>query len=91
MIRLDDGSLVTLTAAAHSPGAVLQERIEIDGERGRLDLPDPYGNGPLRWYPGPGGGGWAVAGTTGWSRPRRIPRGVLRRGPRRYRSPRRCR
>jgi predicted dehydrogenase len=50
VLRLAGGALVTLAAAAHTPGAVLEERIEIDGDRGRLDLPDPYGSGRLRWY-----------------------------------------
>jgi predicted dehydrogenase len=39
--RLSNGALLSLTAAAHSPGAVHEERIEIDGALGRIDLPDP--------------------------------------------------
>jgi myo-inositol 2-dehydrogenase/D-chiro-inositol 1-dehydrogenase len=64
-LRLDDGTLVSLTATAHSPGALEQERIELDGTDGRLDLPDPYttrssqlylrrmweGLAPDRWHP----------------------------------------
>jgi UDP-N-acetyl-2-amino-2-deoxyglucuronate dehydrogenase len=50
ILRLEGGALVTVAAAAHSPGAQLEERIEIDGEHGRLDLPDPYGSRRLRVY-----------------------------------------
>jgi 1,5-anhydro-D-fructose reductase (1,5-anhydro-D-mannitol-forming) len=49
-LRLSNGALVSLTAAAHSPGAVGEETIEIDGTRGRLDLPDPFGDGPVRVF-----------------------------------------
>jgi predicted dehydrogenase len=49
-LRLSNGALVNLTAAAHSPGAVREETIEIDGTAGRLDLPDPFGDGPVRVY-----------------------------------------
>jgi len=49
-LRLSNGALVNLTAAAHSPGAAGEETIEIDGTRGRLDLPDPFGDGPVRLY-----------------------------------------
>jgi len=49
-LRLSNGALVSLTAAAHSPGALGEETIEIDGMRGRLDLPDPFGEGPVRLY-----------------------------------------
>lgn len=49
-LRLSNGALVSLAAAAHSPGAVGEETIEIDGTRGRLDLPDPFGDGPVRLY-----------------------------------------
>jgi len=49
-IRLDDGTLVSLTATAHSPGARDQERIELDGTHGRLDLPDPYLTKPTQLY-----------------------------------------
>ena len=49
-LRLGNGALVSLTAAAHSPGAKGEETIEIDGTRGRLDLPDPFGEAPVRLY-----------------------------------------
>ncbi len=41
VLRLSNGALTALAAAAHSPGAIHDERIEIDGAEGRLDLPDP--------------------------------------------------
>jgi predicted dehydrogenase len=47
---LSNGALVSLTATAHSPGATLEERIELDGTDGRIDLPDPYGDGSLRIF-----------------------------------------
>lgn len=50
VLRLSGGALVSLTATAHSPGAMLEERISIDGTDGRLDLPDPYGHDPLRAF-----------------------------------------
>jgi UDP-N-acetyl-2-amino-2-deoxyglucuronate dehydrogenase len=50
LLRLDGGAQVALAAQAHSPGARSQERIEIDGTLGRLDLPDPYTPGPLKAY-----------------------------------------
>lgn len=56
-LRLSNGALVNLTAAAHSPGALREETIEIDGTRGRLDLPDPFGDGPVRLYRN---GAWEV-------------------------------
>jgi predicted dehydrogenase len=43
VLRLSNGALGTLVAAAHSPGATHEERIELDGSAGRLDLPDPSG------------------------------------------------
>jgi 1,5-anhydro-D-fructose reductase (1,5-anhydro-D-mannitol-forming) len=49
-LRLSNGALVSLAAAAHSPGAMGEETIEVDGTRGRLDLPDPFGDGPVRVY-----------------------------------------
>jgi UDP-N-acetyl-2-amino-2-deoxyglucuronate dehydrogenase len=51
-LRLDDGTLVSLTATAHSPGATDQERMELDGTHGRLDLPDPYTDDPVQLYLG---------------------------------------
>ena len=47
VLRMSNGALASLVAAAHSPGAVHDERIELDGAAGRLDLPDPSGTGPL--------------------------------------------
>ena len=49
-LRFSNGALGSLAANAHSHGARRQERIEFDGTAGRLDLPDPYGAGPLRLY-----------------------------------------
>lgn len=49
-LRLSNGGLVSIVAAAHSPGAMEQETIEIDGEFGRLDLPSPGGSGGVRLY-----------------------------------------
>jgi predicted dehydrogenase len=46
-LRLSNGSLASLVATAHSPGAVEEERIEVDGADGRLDLPDPSARGHL--------------------------------------------
>ena len=40
-LRLSNDGLASLVASAHSPGAVDEERIEVDGADGRLDLPDP--------------------------------------------------
>ncbi|MBO3749265.1 Gfo/Idh/MocA family oxidoreductase [Streptosporangiaceae bacterium NEAU-GS5] len=49
VLRLSGGALATLTAYAHSPGAAVQESIEIDGSSGRIDLP---GAGVVRIRPG---------------------------------------
>lgn len=49
-LRLSNGALVNVVASAHSPGARHGETIEIDGDHGRLDLPDPFGMDPLRLY-----------------------------------------
>ena len=51
-LRLDDDTLVSMTATASSRGATDQERIEIDGTHGRLDLPDPYSDDPAQLYLG---------------------------------------
>jgi predicted dehydrogenase len=48
VFRLSGGAIGSLVAAAHSPGASGGERIEIDGELGRIDLPDPHGDGASR-------------------------------------------
>ncbi|GAA3600752.1 Gfo/Idh/MocA family oxidoreductase [Kribbella ginsengisoli] len=49
-LMMSNGAIATLAAAAHSPGAADEEVIEIEGTRGRLNLPDAYGVGPLRFY-----------------------------------------
>jgi predicted dehydrogenase len=49
-VTLENGGLLTLTAAAHSPGARGEETISIDCTNGRIDLPDPYGEGRLRVF-----------------------------------------
>lgn len=49
-VRLSNGGIVSLVASAHSPGARHEETIEIDGTLGRLDLPDPFDNRPLRLH-----------------------------------------
>jgi predicted dehydrogenase len=49
-LGLSNGGLVSLVAAAHSPGADDEETIEIDGTLGRIDMPDPFGAAPLRLF-----------------------------------------
>lgn len=49
-LKLSNGGILGITAAAHSFGANHEETIEIDGTAGRLDLPDPFGIAPLRLY-----------------------------------------
>jgi predicted dehydrogenase len=49
-LRFDNGAIGNLVAGAHSPGAHLQERIELDGTDGRIDLPDLYGTGDVRMF-----------------------------------------
>lgn len=49
-ITLSNGGMASLVASAHAPGAQRAETIEIDGTLGRLDLPDPFGDEPLRLY-----------------------------------------
>jgi len=49
-LRLSNGGIVSVAAAAHSPGGNGQETIEIDGSAGRLDMPYPYDSGILRLY-----------------------------------------
>ena len=49
-IGLSNGGMANLVAGAHSPGAQRAETIEIDGTLGRLDLPDPFGDQPLRLF-----------------------------------------
>lgn len=41
VLRYENGAIGGLVAAAHSPGAEGEERIEIDGSHGRIDLPHP--------------------------------------------------
>lgn len=80
VLRLSDGGLASVVASAHSPGADHDELMEIDGTEGRLDLPDPYGNGPLRLFlrrP------WQDFGEKLWTdidAPRRDPHAELLRG-----------
>ncbi|MCB9992810.1 MAG: Gfo/Idh/MocA family oxidoreductase [Hyphomicrobiaceae bacterium] len=50
VLRMNNGAIVSIVAAAHSPGAKDEETIEIDGAGGRLDLPDPFGEAPLRLF-----------------------------------------
>jgi len=51
VLRLSNGGIASLAAAAHSPGATDEERLEIDGTEGRIDLPDPSRNpGALRVF-----------------------------------------
>lgn len=49
-LTLSNGGLLSLAANAHSPGADDEETIEIDGTLGRLNIPDPFGTAPLRFY-----------------------------------------
>lgn len=49
-LRLSNGGIVNLIASASSPGAHGEERIQIDGSNGRLELSDPYVHEALRAY-----------------------------------------
>jgi predicted dehydrogenase len=49
-IGLSNGGLLNLVASASSPGARAEERIEIDGTLGRIDLPDLYRGGAPRVF-----------------------------------------
>jgi UDP-N-acetyl-2-amino-2-deoxyglucuronate dehydrogenase len=50
-IAWSDGVLGSLAAAAHAPGALDGETIEIDGDEGTLRLGDPYAARPtLDWF-----------------------------------------
>lgn len=49
-LRFDNGAIGNLVASSHSPGAYLQERIELDGTNGRIDLPDLYGADDVRLF-----------------------------------------
>jgi predicted dehydrogenase len=50
VLRLSNGSLASLTACAHSPGARGEERISIDGAFGRIDLPAPLEGGAIKLF-----------------------------------------
>jgi UDP-N-acetyl-2-amino-2-deoxyglucuronate dehydrogenase len=43
VLGLSNGGVGSLVAAAHSPGATGEERLEVDGSAGQLKLPDPTG------------------------------------------------
>jgi predicted dehydrogenase len=47
VLRFSNGAIGSLVAAAHSPGVVDGETIEIDGRAGSLRIPDLYGAGEL--------------------------------------------
>jgi predicted dehydrogenase len=49
-LRLSNGGIVSIVAAAHSFGAKDEETIEIDGDAGRLDLPYAFGTRPVRLF-----------------------------------------
>ena len=50
VFRLSNGATASVTAAAHSPGAETQERIEFDGTLGRIDVPASTGRDVIRMY-----------------------------------------
>ena len=49
-VVLSNGAILSLAAAAHSPGARGNESIEIDGDKGRIDIHDIYGAPSIRLY-----------------------------------------
>jgi len=49
-LRFNNGAVGSLFAGAHIPGARNEENCDIYGKQGRIRLPDPYGNDPLRIY-----------------------------------------
>ncbi len=49
-VTLSNGGLLSLAASAHSPGARGNESIEIDGDKGRIDIHDIYGAQSIRLY-----------------------------------------
>jgi predicted dehydrogenase len=49
-LRLSNGGIMSIVAAAHSPGAGEEEAITIDGEHGRIDIPSPWGTTPVRLF-----------------------------------------
>lgn len=50
VLGLSNGGIVSIAATAHSAGAREQERIQIDGDCGRIDVPDPDGNEPIAMF-----------------------------------------
>ena len=58
-LRLEGGGIGSVSLSSTSPGASGDERIELDGALGRLELPDPYAGGPLRLYLRGAWGGFA--------------------------------
>jgi predicted dehydrogenase len=44
-VRLTNGGLLSIVAAAHSPGAGDEDSIGIDGEHGRIEIPSPWAAG----------------------------------------------
>jgi predicted dehydrogenase len=63
-LRLSNGGIVSLVSSASSPGAQGEERIEIDGSTGRLDLSDPYLGDSLRVFLRQPAAGFAAAAWT---------------------------
>jgi predicted dehydrogenase len=49
-ITLSNGAILNLAAAAHSPGAHANEGIELDGDKGRIDIHNIYGAGSIGLY-----------------------------------------
>ena len=49
-VTLSNGAILNLVAAAHSPGAKGSEGIELDGDKGRLDIHDIYGAASIGLY-----------------------------------------
>jgi UDP-N-acetyl-2-amino-2-deoxyglucuronate dehydrogenase len=41
-VRLTNGGILSIVAAAHSPGAGDEDSIGIDGEHGRIEIPSPW-------------------------------------------------
>ena len=41
-VRLTSGGILSIVAAAHSPGAGDEDSIGIDGENGRIEIPSPW-------------------------------------------------
>lgn len=64
-LRLANGAVVSLTAAAHSAGARREQEISIDWSQGRIDLPYLLGSRPPRVYLRSAWGSWPVRRWTG--------------------------